>query len=131
MATNLYRVFCPAAEAGQLPPGVAVEESYPAFVIASMEEAAADAVRQKYPTERLEPPAPPPSLPAGLGVLEAGANPAGTGSPTKEFRVWLKLPLSEPVVKAVEKAGAKVRETLGQFGLILHLPTKAVQKKVA
>jgi serine protease AprX len=58
-----YRIFCPESETDKLPAEIAVQERYPAFVIASASREAVASISQRYPVEELKGPKAPPDIP--------------------------------------------------------------------
>lgn len=119
---HVYRVFCTGDEVGQLPAGIEIVERYPAFVIARMDQGQLNAVRGRWPVEKLTPP---PQMGAVVTTTTGESSPDDS-----RFRVLLETPVNDGLLRAIERAGGEVRENSDQFRLVVHAPNKAVRRRI-
>lgn len=123
-----YRIHCPEDETQQLPEGVAIEATYPAFVIATAPDDAIDRVRRRYPVEKLAPAKAPPALRAAEEVRTAAATAPERGPYTVAVR--FDRPLAEAASDRLEAVGAELLRPIGSRTLAVRCPNQQVLARV-
>lgn len=124
-----YRVFNPAGGPVKLPAGVTVDQTYPAFVVVTGDDAAIAEVRKSYPVEPLDRasssgPSPASARTAAVG----GAVVAGSGP--QDVVVRFKAPVRPEWMAALAGAGAEVKRPIGDSAVVVTCPTRAVLAQV-
>jgi serine protease AprX len=116
----LYRVFCPQEERDRLPPGLTVEESYPAFVVVSADEPTVDAIRRLFPVEELPPAVQSGSAAGGAGAAAIAAGTAAGTSGSQDVVVRFRAPVRPEWVRQIEQLGASLQQPLGDSAFVVE-----------
>ena len=124
MAT--YRVFCDKKQAKDLPAGVTLEQSYPAFSIVGASANAIRALKKKFPIEELAEKEKAGTMPQ---LKAAVASPSGKGA-ARHFKVRFKAPVKKSWITALEEAGAHVADKHGSSQLVVTCPSATVLRAV-
>ena len=119
-----YRVHCLAAEVDTLPDDVEVEATYPAFVVARVPEARLDALRARFPLEKLGSAKPPPGVRAVAAVASAAQTAPARGPYTVVVR--FDRPCSDHAGGCLGSVGAELIHPIGSRTLVARCANKEI-----
>jgi hypothetical protein len=124
-----YRVFIPESELSELPPGVEVEDTYPAFAIVSASEEVAADLQKRYPVEMLQ--LEQPDAGAGArGTLESMAQQPRRRGP---YQVVARFgaPVREEWLTDLTDAGYTIQGPIGQSAVVVEASNKVTLANLA
>ena len=119
-----YRIHCLAADAGTLPDDVEIEASYPAFVVARVPDARLDALRSRFPLEKLGSAKPPPGVRAVAAVASAAQTAPARGPYTVVVR--FDRPCSDQAGGCLGSVGAELVHPIGSRTLVARCANKEI-----
>lgn len=122
--SNRYRIFCLESETDNLPDGVEVEATYPAFVVARIEDGDLDAVKALYPASPLAAASPAPTPVAPAAAVNAAQRWPERGPYTVTVR--FDRPVAAEAEGYLEQAGAELVRAIGSRTWIVRCPNKEV-----
>ena len=123
-----YRIFCPQSEVHKLPGDITVEETYPAFVIASALEGTIAGVKKRFPVEAVKTPKPPPEVPEVASLPEALSVERKRGP--YSIVVRFRAPVRRRWIEELETTGCGLQTTIGSSTVVVNCPNKKSLEKL-
>lgn len=123
-----YRIFCLATEVETLSSEIVVEEVYPAFVIVSASGEVIEAVRKRYPVEKMTDPKPPPDVPAIAGLAAILTKPPKRGSHFRAVR--FHMPVRQSWIEELEQTGCESCGAIGRSTIVVRCPNETSLAKL-
>jgi serine protease AprX len=124
-----YRIFIPESELGELPAGVEVEDTYPAFAIVRASREVMASLQKRYPVEVLEPEQPDADSGVGAALESMAQQPRRRGP----YQVVARFaaPVREEWLVDLADAGYTIQGPIGQSAVVVEASNKVTLAKLA